>query len=206
MPANVDAMRRELEERAPDAAPGRPQRHAPLQQPGPRDDDRDADGGEHRWPGAVYDDTWCVNEDAEYHEAGTKAPKRPSLPAPAPTKTRPPRWPRSAMCRNGSLALGLEAALAAAAGYALGILAHWLVSSRAVFTAGVAERGPERNRQKALFVGSALAGLALTTAIVGIGSALGLDPRLAKLLAIGASFTLTWLLRERVVFRPSEAA
>ena len=103
------------------------------------------------------------------------------------------------------LALGLQAALAAAAGYALGILAHWLVSSRAVFTAGVAERGPERSRQKALFVGSALAGLALTTAIVGSGSALGLDPRLAKLAAIAASFTLTWLLRERVVFRPSTA-
>lgn len=104
------------------------------------------------------------------------------------------------------LALGLEAALAAAAGYALGIIAHWLVSSRAVFTAGVAGHGPQRNRQKALFVGSALAGLALTTGIVGLASALGFDPRLAKLLAIGASFTLTWLLRERVVFRHSEAA
>lgn len=99
------------------------------------------------------------------------------------------------------LALGNPAAPAAAAGYGLGIVAHWLISSRAVFTAGVAERGPERHRQKVLFVGSALAGLALTTAIVGLGTALGLDPRLAKLLAIGASFTLTWLLRERVVFR-----
>lgn len=101
------------------------------------------------------------------------------------------------------LALGLEAALAAATGYALGIAAHWLISSRAVFTAGVAARGPERNRQKALFIGSALAGLALTTAVVGTGTALGLDPRLAKLVAIAASFTLTWLLRERVVFRLS---
>ena len=99
------------------------------------------------------------------------------------------------------LALGNPAAPAAAAGYGLGIVAHWLISSRAVFTAGVAERGPERHRQKVLFVGSALAGLALTTAIVGLGTALGLDPRVAKLLAIGASFTLTWLLRERVVFR-----
>lgn len=99
------------------------------------------------------------------------------------------------------LALGAPAAAAAASGYTLGIVAHWLASSRAVFTAGVAEHGPERSRQKALFVGSALAGLAVTTAIVGGGTALGLDPRLAKLLAIGASFSLTWLLRERVVFR-----
>lgn len=103
------------------------------------------------------------------------------------------------------LALGVAAAPAAALGYALGIVAHWLASSRAVFSAGVAKRGPERRRQKAMFVGSALAGLALTTAIVGAGSALGLDPRLAKLFAIGASFSLTWLLRERVVFRPAAA-
>jgi putative flippase GtrA len=99
------------------------------------------------------------------------------------------------------LTLGVHAAAAAAAGYALGIVAHWLASSRAVFTAGVAETGPHRSRQKALFVGSALTGLAVTTTIVGGGTALGLDPRLAKLAAIGASFILTWLLRERVVFR-----
>lgn len=99
------------------------------------------------------------------------------------------------------LSLGLEAAIAAATGYALGIAAHWIVSSRAVFADGVAERGPDRNRQKAMFIGSALAGLALTTAIVGLGTGLGLDPRLAKLAAIAVSFTVTWLLRERVVFK-----
>ena len=104
------------------------------------------------------------------------------------------------------LALGIPAAPAAAAGYSLGIVAHWLLSSRAVFTQGVAERGPERTRQKALFVGSALFGLALTTAIVGAGDGLGLDPRLAKLAAIAASFTATWLLREKVIFRPRDAA
>lgn len=103
------------------------------------------------------------------------------------------------------LSLGVPAAAAAAVGYALGIVAHWLASSRAVFTAGVADHGPERSRQKALFVGSALAGLAVTTTIVGGGTALGLDPRLAKLAAIGASFVLTWLLRERVVFRAASA-
>lgn len=99
------------------------------------------------------------------------------------------------------LSLGLEAAIAAAVGYTLGIVAHWVVSSRVVFADGVAQRGPERNRQKALFIGSALAGLALTTAIVGLGTRMGLDPRLAKLAAIVASFMLTWLLRERVVFK-----
>ena len=48
---------------------------------------------------------------------------------------------------------------------------------------------------------SALVGLGLTTAIVWAGDASGFDPRLAKLVAIGVSFTATWLLRSRVVFR-----
>lgn len=99
------------------------------------------------------------------------------------------------------LAFGVWAAAASAAGYCLGIAAHWLMSSRAVFVGNVAERGAGRVRQKALFVGSALVGLGLTTAIVWAGDASGFDPRLAKLVAIAVSFTATWLLRSRVVFR-----
>lgn len=98
------------------------------------------------------------------------------------------------------LELGIPAAPAAAMGYAVGIVAHWLFSSRAVFSDSVAAHGPQRTRQKAMFVVSALLGLSLTTLIVGTGAALGLDPRLAKLFAIGASFTLTWLLRSRIIF------
>lgn len=101
---------------------------------------------------------------------------------------------------------GMAAAPASAFGYSCGIVAHWLLSSRKVFAGGVATRGLERTRQKALFVGSALFGLALTTAIVAGASMAGLDPRLAKLAAIGASFTATWLLRERVIFRAGAPA
>lgn len=104
------------------------------------------------------------------------------------------------------LSLGLVPGLAAAAGYALGIVVHWLVSSRKVFTDSVAAHGTARTRQKALFVVSALIGLGVTTAIVSGGAMLGLDPRLAKLVAIGASFTITWLLRDVVVFRKDAAA
>jgi len=97
---------------------------------------------------------------------------------------------------------GLSPMLASAIGYCAGILVHWLVSSRLVFADGAAARGTgERHRQKLLFVGSALIGLAVTTAIVGGGSALGLDPRLAKLLAIVISFQTTYLLRRHIVFR-----
>ena len=100
------------------------------------------------------------------------------------------------------MAAGLSATLASAIGYSLGIVSHWLLSSRTVFTGRVADRGSaERTRQKALFVGSALAGLALTTAIVGGAELSAIDPRAAKLVAIGASFLLTWVLRSRVVFR-----
>jgi putative flippase GtrA len=103
------------------------------------------------------------------------------------------------------LRAGMMAAPASALGYSCGIVAHWLLSSRKVFVGGVARRGPERTRQKVLFVMSALLGLALTTAIVGTASRAGLDPRLAKLAAIAVSFATTWLLRERLIFRASGA-
>ena len=115
--------------------------------------------------------------------------------------TSAPPSPRSRAGTPASSPSSPTIAPASAAGYALGILAHWLLSSRAVFSDQVAARGRRRTRQKALFVGSALVGLALTTAIVGTGTALGLDPRLAKLAAIAASFTATWLLREKLIFR-----
>jgi putative flippase GtrA len=99
------------------------------------------------------------------------------------------------------LAAGVLAAPASAIGYSLGIVAHWLLSSRKVFHDRVAGKGRARTRQKALFVASALAGLALTTAIVGIGDLSGIDPRVAKLFAILASFIVTYLLRSKVVFQ-----
>ncbi len=98
------------------------------------------------------------------------------------------------------MALGLAAPLAAAAGYALGIFAHWFASSRFVFTGRVAETGRQRTAQQGLFVASALVGLAITGAVVAAATAMGLDPRLAKLGAIGLSFVATFVLRSRVVF------
>ena len=104
------------------------------------------------------------------------------------------------------LAMGAVAAPASAAGYSLGILAHWLMSSRAVFQDNVAAHGMARTRQKGLFVVSALVGLGLTTLIVGVGDYSGVDPRLAKFVAILASFTATWLIRARIVFRTGREA
>jgi putative flippase GtrA len=106
-------------------------------------------------------------------------------------------------CDTGLFLLSLPAMgpLAASAfGYCFGIGVHWLVSSRAVFADQAAERGPERHRQKALFVGSALVGLVLTMAIVGGASAMQFHPLLAKFVAIIVSFQTTYLLRRKIVF------
>lgn len=109
-------------------------------------------------------------------------------------------------CFLALLTLGTWPASASAIGYGAGIVAHWLMSSRAVFADTVAERGLARTRQKAMFVISAFVGLALTTGIVWAGDAAGLDPRIAKLFAVAVSFTATWLLRSRIVFRSQARA
>ena len=96
--------------------------------------------------------------------------------------------------------LGLPPAPAAALGYLAGVVFHWVLSSRAVFVGQVAETGAARRHQQALFLGSALVGLGITTAIVGLGSHFGADPRIAKIVAIGVSFQVTYLLRKKVVF------
>jgi putative flippase GtrA len=103
-------------------------------------------------------------------------------------------------CFLALLAAGMWPASASAVGYCAGIVAHWLLSSRAVFTDTVAARGLARTRQKAMFVISALIGLGVTTVIVWSADAAGIDPRLAKIAAVGISFAITWLLRAKVVF------
>jgi putative flippase GtrA len=100
----------------------------------------------------------------------------------------------------GLLAFGTPPVAASALSYGLGIIIHWLISSRVVFAHGAAPAGPARTRQKGLFVASALAGLAVTTAIVALGAAVGLVPLAAKLVAIVVSFQLTYMLRKSVVF------
>jgi putative flippase GtrA len=100
-----------------------------------------------------------------------------------------------------AIAFGAAPGPASALGYSLGIVAHWLLSSRAVFRSAVAAEGRERTVQKFLFVLSALAGLALTTLIVTLADRAGLAPGLAKLCAIIASFALTYVLRAALVFR-----
>lgn len=100
------------------------------------------------------------------------------------------------------LETGVPGMAASAVGYSVGILAHWILSSRKVFHDRVSEKGTAaRTQQKAMFLASALIGLVLTIAVVGAGTALGLDARIAKVGAIATSFLLTYLLRNVVIFR-----
>ena len=99
-----------------------------------------------------------------------------------------------------ALSVGVPPALAAACGYIVGIFCHWLLSSKLVFVGQVAADAAARRQQQALFVLSALVGLGITTAIVGIGSHYGLDPRIAKGFAIVVSFQATYVIRKKVVF------
>lgn len=98
--------------------------------------------------------------------------------------------------------MGILPVGASALGYTLGILVHWLISSRLVFADNAAPRGPERTRQKGLFVASALAGLTITTVIVALGDMAGLMPVIAKLIAVVVSFQATYMMRKAFVFAP----
>jgi putative flippase GtrA len=103
-----------------------------------------------------------------------------------------------------AMKMGVPSVGAAAIGYGCGILAHWVLSSRTVFQDRVSGRGTsERTKQKAMFTISALLGLAVTMAIVALGGVIGVDPRIAKLVAIVVSFQLTFMLRNLLIFRTS---
>jgi putative flippase GtrA len=101
------------------------------------------------------------------------------------------------------LLLGVDMLPAAAAsiGYLSGTITHWMLSTRMVFKAEVAPEGSGRLRQKICFLLSALCGSAVTALIVNAGVAFGLAAGLAKVLAIGVSFQLVWLLRRSLVFK-----
>ena len=104
-------------------------------------------------------------------------------------------------CFLGALALGAPALLAAVLAYCVGLQVHWGLSTRWVFAPEQVREGVARRAQFALFVGSALVGLAITALIVAGGEALGRDPRVAKLIAVGLSFIATFALRRAIVFR-----
>lgn len=90
--------------------------------------------------------------------------------------------------------------IAAAIGYSVGIVIHWMVSSNFVFI-GKKKTGAKLQLQRALFAGSALLGLGLTIGIVQMLTTLGSGPILAKIAAVGVSFIAVYAARKWGVFR-----
>lgn len=98
-------------------------------------------------------------------------------------------------------AAGFPAIAASVVSYGAGLAAHWFLSTRFVFDNGMVASGVERTRQKAMFVATGLIGLCITALIVGAGDWLGIDPRLAKAVAVVVSFQATYLARRAGLFR-----
>lgn len=98
------------------------------------------------------------------------------------------------------VALSINATWSSALGYSAGIVVHWLISASFVFP-GKTREGVAKQVQQAGFVGSALVGLALTVGIVELATGAGTLPIVAKGLAVGISFFVTYALRKYGVFR-----
>lgn len=100
--------------------------------------------------------------------------------------------------------VGAPAALAATVGYLVGIVLHWVLSTRFVFSAALSLSA--RRKQKALFLLTGLLGLSVTVAIYTYACAIGIGPIEAKLLAVLGSFSITYLSRRYLVFRSEHVA
>ena len=100
--------------------------------------------------------------------------------------------------------LGLThfAFIAAAGGYVCGVVTHYALSSRIVFRHRFAKRGLVQEAPTvAKFFGAGLAGLTVTSIVVGvIADAMGGDPLLAKAAAAGCSFLVVFTILRLFVF------
>jgi putative flippase GtrA len=94
---------------------------------------------------------------------------------------------------------GLRAALAGIIGYAVGLVLHYILSSRFVFdTTGSTKSGLRRFAE---FVVSGGVGILITWAIIAFSTeVLHVPALIGKILAVGTSFIVVFLLRRGIVF------
>ena len=98
------------------------------------------------------------------------------------------------------LQMRLPAVPASIAAYTVGLVVHWLLSSRFVFSKQTRTDPAERRWQQLQFIASALVGLVITGLIIKWALEYRIDPRLAKAAAVGVSFQTTYLLRRKLIF------
>jgi putative flippase GtrA len=91
---------------------------------------------------------------------------------------------------------GAAPMVAALGGYAVGLVVHWVISTRFVFDLA---NGPT-HAQRIGFVVSALIGMSITLALVGALSAVGIAPAIAKLLSVPVSFLSVYAIRKYGIF------
>lgn len=93
---------------------------------------------------------------------------------------------------------GLPPVAAGAAGYLIGLAAHYALSIALVFDAQAS--GKRQRRLVAEFVASGLFGLVLTACVISAATGVGLALLPAKIVAVALSFTAVYMLRRAVVF------
>lgn len=97
----------------------------------------------------------------------------------------------------------------AAIGYSFGLVVHYALASRLVFTSGASGRGLAAEAPTfAKYAATGIAGVVMTTGIVGLcADVLGWSPLAAKVLATLVAFVAVFLARRFVVFgAPVKAA
>ncbi|MEC3912675.1 GtrA family protein [Sphingobium sp. CR2-8] len=91
---------------------------------------------------------------------------------------------------------GASPAIATLGGYAIGLVVHWVISTRFVFDL---QNGPT-HAQRLGFVVSAAVGMGITLALVTLLSAVGMAPAIAKLLSVPVSFLSVYAIRKYGIF------
>ena len=98
------------------------------------------------------------------------------------------------------IALGVDPVLATLAAYGSGVAVHWLLSTRYVFRQSAKLTGAARRLAKLLFILTAIIGLAVSAAVVSWSISLGAGPVTAKVIAVIASYLVTYVSRRQFVF------
>lgn len=91
---------------------------------------------------------------------------------------------------------GAAPMMAALGGYLVGLIVHWVISTRFVFDLA---DGPT-HAQRIGFVLSAGVGMGITMVLVGALSAVGILPAIAKLLSVPVSFLSVYAIRKYGIF------
>ena len=106
---------------------------------------------------------------------------------------------------NALLFGGVGAALAGLIGYTAGLILHYVLSRRFVFDTARSDKGDWRRFGE--FAVSGCVGLAMTWAVIHLATDVAhLPAMVGKIVAVGTSFIVVFLLRRGIVFAGRSAA